>query len=155
MDNFTIYFAHGKESGPQGIKIKHLSKIADKYNINTISLDYSYTFDPDLRVEKLLSSCNIQNNRLILVGSSMGGYVSTVATKKLNPAGLFLMAPAFYMPNYKNQTPTPNSKIIWIVHGFNDDIVPFENSVKFGDTQHPTLTDYADGVDTLEFLSKL
>ena len=30
-----------------------------------------------------------------------------------------------------------------------------ENSVSFGKTQHPTLTDYADGIDTLEFLSKL
>ncbi len=30
-----------------------------------------------------------------------------------------------------------------------------ENSVKFGETQHPTLTDYADGVDTMVFLSKL
>ncbi len=30
-----------------------------------------------------------------------------------------------------------------------------ENEVAFGQTQHPKLTDYADGVDTLEFLSKI
>ncbi len=30
-----------------------------------------------------------------------------------------------------------------------------ENAVPFGQTQQPSLTDYADGVDTLEFLSKL
>lgn len=30
-----------------------------------------------------------------------------------------------------------------------------ENEVAFGQTQHPTLTDYADGVNTLEFLSKI
>ena len=30
-----------------------------------------------------------------------------------------------------------------------------ENAVQFGQTQQPSLTDYADGVDTLEFLSKL
>jgi len=30
-----------------------------------------------------------------------------------------------------------------------------ENAVQFGRTQEPNLTDYADGVDTLEFLSKL
>ncbi len=30
-----------------------------------------------------------------------------------------------------------------------------ENMVKFGETQKPQLTDYADGVDTLEFLQKL
>jgi len=30
-----------------------------------------------------------------------------------------------------------------------------ENMVKFGETQKPLLTDYADGIDTLEFLQKL
>ncbi len=30
-----------------------------------------------------------------------------------------------------------------------------ENEIKFGQTQHPQLWDYADGVNTLEFLSKL
>ena len=30
-----------------------------------------------------------------------------------------------------------------------------ENEVAFGATQHPKLEDYADGVNTLEFLSKL
>ncbi|QCX39469.1 acyl-CoA reductase [Aureibaculum algae] len=30
-----------------------------------------------------------------------------------------------------------------------------ENAVKFGETQQPSLTDYADGVDTLQFLSAL
>ena len=30
-----------------------------------------------------------------------------------------------------------------------------ENAVQFGQTQQPSLTDYADGVDTLEFLSQL
>jgi hypothetical protein len=30
-----------------------------------------------------------------------------------------------------------------------------ENEVAFGQTQHPKLTDYADGVNTLEFLSTI
>ena len=30
-----------------------------------------------------------------------------------------------------------------------------ENRIDFGQTQHPTLTDYADGIDTLAFLSKI
>ena len=30
-----------------------------------------------------------------------------------------------------------------------------ENEVKFGQTQHPNLWDYADGVNTIEFLSKI
>ena len=30
-----------------------------------------------------------------------------------------------------------------------------KNEVKFGQTQHPKLWDYADGVNTIEFLSKI
>ena len=33
------------------------------------------------------------------------------------------------------------------------DFSPFERTVPFGQAQHPTLTDYADGVDVIEFLS--
>jgi len=29
------------------------------------------------------------------------------------------------------------------------------NEIKFGETQKPTLTDYADGVNTLDFLANL
>ena len=47
----------------------------------------------------------VPHERLILVGSSMGGYVSTVASVSLKPAGLFLMAPAFYMPIGREQNP--------------------------------------------------
>ena len=131
--SYSIYFAHGKESGPKGIKIQYLSKIAEKYKIKTYSPNYSYTFDPDIRVENLLSICNVVPNKLILIGSSMGGYVSAVASSKLKPIGMFLMAPAFYMPGYKIEEPVPNSKNTWIVHGFKDSIVPYENSVKYAE----------------------
>ena len=30
---------------------------------------------------------------------------------------------------------------------------PFERTVPFGQAQHPTLSDYADGVDVIDFLS--
>ncbi len=133
MKKLTLFFAHGKESSPNGVKIQHLSKIASKYDIKLVSPDYSYTFDPDVRVEKLLSICNVPQNNLILVGSSMGGYVSAVASEKLKPIGMFLMAPAFCMQNYKQQEPVPYSKNVWIIHGFNDEIVPYENSVKYAE----------------------
>ncbi len=133
MINFIIYFAHGKESGPNGLKIQYLSKISKKYKIEAVSPDYTYTHNPDERVEKLLKICDAPSDKLILVGSSMGGYVSAVASNKLNPAGMFLMAPAFYMQDYKIKEPVPHSKNTWIVHGFKDSIVPYENSVKYAE----------------------
>lgn len=47
-----VYFSHGKESGPWGTKIKRLAATAREYNCDVDSIDYTDTFDPDLRVEQ-------------------------------------------------------------------------------------------------------
>ena len=61
----------------------------------------------------------------------MGGYVSTVASIRLPVDGLFLLAPAFYLPGYANQDLTPRAKTTMIVHGWGDDVVPAQNSIRF------------------------
>ena len=57
--------------------------------------------------------------------------MSTVATARLKPDGLFLLAPAFYLTEYMNQDPTPRAKRTSIVHGWGDTVVPVQNSIKF------------------------
>ena len=48
-------------------------------------------------------------------------------------AGLFLMAPALWMlsEEYTVQSYHPQTSKVEIVHGINDDTVPYENSVRF------------------------
>ena len=133
MNQFKIYFSHGKDSGPIGSKIKYLSSIAKDMNFITESLDYRSTKDPDHRVNILLNSYDRSEKNSILYGSSMGAYVSLAASKTINPAGLFLCAPALYLKDYKIEEFT-NLKIpITIVHGYNDTVVPYKNSVKFAE----------------------
>ncbi len=99
-----IWFSHGKESGPWGSKIKRLAAVAKEYGYQVDSIDYTGLADPDLRVERLLS--RLQGNSdgtIVLVGSSMGGYVSLVASEQVEVTGLFLLAPALYLPGYKTQ----------------------------------------------------
>lgn len=127
----TIYFAHGKESGPWGSKILALATVARERGFEVESPDYSEIADPEARVEKLLSLARTATLPLILVGSSMGGYVSTVASATLRPAGLFLMAPAFYLPGYAEQDPFPSADRVTVVHGWNDDVVPVDNVLRF------------------------
>ena len=67
----------------------------------------------------------------LVVGSSMGGHVSTAGSRLLRTAGLFLMAPAFYVPGFEEQTPEPAECPVTIVHGWRDDVVPVENSIRF------------------------
>lgn len=127
----NVYFAHGKESGPRGTKIEALAAVARMKGFQVESPDYSGQPDPDARVDQLLSLRLPASDLTVLVGSSMGGYVSTVASQIINPVGLFLMAPAFYLPGYKEQNPVPHARKTVIIHGLKDDVVPAESSIRF------------------------
>lgn len=127
----TVYFNHGKESGPWGSKISKLADVARHRGFPVESIDYQDLSDAGPRVERLLQSKAGSARGQILIGSSMGGYVATVASTVLKPAGLFLMAPAFYMPGYPEQNPTPDAKAVSVIHGWSDDVIPVEHSIRF------------------------
>lgn len=136
-----VIFAHGKESGPWGSKIKHLAAIAEKHGAAVLSPDYSdIQDDPDARVARLLAMTLPPHDRLVLVGSSMGGYVSAVASKTLKPSGLFLMAPAFYIPGFGvDQDPAPVAGQVCVVFGWNDEIIPVEAGIRFAQKHRASL----------------
>ena len=78
-----------------------------------------------------MAECSGIDDTLVLVGSSMGGHVATAGADALGAAGLFVIAPAYYMPGYEDLTPVPPGMPIAIVHGWGDDVVPVENSIRF------------------------
>ena len=82
--------------------------------------------DPEERVKQLLRWSRVIS-KSFLVGSSMGGYVATVAAETLKPKGLFLLAPAFYLPGYRQTDFKPPTDRTLVFHGWRDDIVPPEN----------------------------
>ena len=154
-----VVFSHGKESGPWGSKIKALAKVAKQLGCEVDSIDYRGIESPDERVQKL--SDYLQNEAkainktseskpFILVGSSMGGYVSLVCAQQYQVKthsnnqklqGLFLLAPALYMSGYQQQEyQVPECQTqeydnvktkIEIIHGWSDDIIPVEHSIKY------------------------
>ncbi|MCB1179538.1 MAG: alpha/beta hydrolase, partial [Leptospiraceae bacterium] len=107
--NGKIYFAHGKESGPMGSKIQAMMEVGKSLGFECESPSYEGMDNPDDRVKKLIK-LKPEGNPLILIGSSMGSYISTIASKEIKPDGLFLLAPAFYIPEYPEQTPIPVAK---------------------------------------------
>jgi len=127
----TVIFSHGQESGPWGTKIKAMATMVKELGGSADSIDYQGIVDPGERVRKLITACEGLNDTLILVGSSMGGHVATAAAMELNAAGLFVLAPAYYMEGYEDLTPAPPGMPICIVHGWHDDVVPVENSIRF------------------------
>jgi alpha/beta superfamily hydrolase len=125
-----VHFFHGKESGPWGIKIQRLARVAQSSGYQVESLDYSGIESPHQRLEKFMRH-QAGGKDLIFVGSSMGGYVATLATAVYPPRGLFLMAPALYLPGYDSKDLKPNAAHTAMVHGWRDEIIPPQNSIDF------------------------
>jgi len=126
-----VIFSHGKESGPWGSKITKLANVAKGLGFDVDSIDYAGITNPDDRVVKLNDYLNNETKPYILVGSSMGGYVSLVAAQTNQPTGIFLLAPALFMPGYNQQNYSTDFKHLEIVHGWPDDIIPVENSINY------------------------
>ena len=134
-----VYFSHGKESCPWGTKIKRLAAIAEDMGCAVESVDYTDTMDPDLRVERLVGVLAKEQDEFVLVGSSMGGYVSLVASQEMQAEAIFLMAPALYIPGYRRREYRSRCSHIEIVHGWSDDVIPVENSIRYAKEADCTL----------------
>jgi len=135
-----VIFSHGKESGPQATKIVALQSIAENAGLATLSVDYRGIDSPEERVEMLVNAVGRDVGHCILVGSSMGAYVSLKASPSVNPTGLFLLAPAVYMPGYEAINAPPPKTLTAIYHGWQDSIVPVDNAIKYARNHQLELT---------------
>lgn len=162
----AVIFSHGQESGPWGTKITRMAEAVRALGCRADSIDYQGIADPTARVEKLIDSCRDSEERLVLVGSSMGGHVATAAASSLNALGLFVLAPAYYMPGYEALTPPAPNMPFTIVHGWRDDVVPVANSIRYAEAARATLhildgdhrlTENIDEINTylLQFIRRL
>lgn len=135
-----LCFAHGKESGPWGTKIQALAEVARERGWAVESLDFQGMDDPQARVAKLAAYVRELAAPPLLAGSSMGGFVAAAVAAALPVRGLFLMAPAFYVPGYEQYVPLPPRCPVTIVHGWRDDVVPWEGSVRYAAACRAQLT---------------
>lgn len=149
-----VVFAHGSDSTPWGSKITHLAAIAQDYGYAVDSVDYTDLADADARVERLCAR-NPEGAPLLLYGSSMGGYVAAMASQALQADALFLLAPAFYLPGFPGEPQAcPHDTVV--VHGWQDDVVPCDQSMRFARAHRATLHLVDDGhrlADSLDFIS--
>ncbi len=127
----NIVFSHGKESGPWGSKIKLLSECATELGCTVQSVDYQDLLDPDKRITRLSDILDGLSEPSILVGSSMGGYVSLVCAEHPSVVAVFLMAPALYIPHYQIQSYPNLASKVTVVHGWSDTVVSPEASIRY------------------------
>jgi predicted alpha/beta hydrolase family esterase len=154
----TCVFSHGKESGPWGSKIERLAEVARAKGLAVESVDYREIPDPEQRVERLVEVCSAIATPIVLVGSSLGGYVSTVASERIQPVGMFLMAPALYYDGFENLDPIPYAGLTDIVHGWSDEVVPVEQSLEFS-RRHGTVLHLVESdhrlIEALPFVAQM
>jgi predicted alpha/beta hydrolase family esterase len=140
-----VIFSHGLDSGPQANKIVALRPIAEAAGWATEAVDdREFHHDPVARIERLVARIESSDVPTVLVGSSMGGFVSVMAAERVAVAGLFVLAPALYLEHRHPGAQTreryaPKTDRIQVVHGWKDDIIPWSHSVRFAEEQNAGL----------------
>ena len=126
-------FSHGLDSSPQSEKIRTLSPLAKQAGFDCHALDYREAENPQQRVEQLCRWLDEVTQPFVLIGSSLGAFVSIAASRHKTPAGLFLIAPAVHYPGYEEVDYSARcSGPIAIVHGWQDETCPVEGAIRFG-----------------------
>ena len=150
-----VVFSHGKESGPNGAKIRAMRESAEELGFKTDSIDYTLCRDEVERKDLLRSYLSNQTGRIILVGSSMGGYVSAALANEFELSALFLLCPALFLDGYEPVDYLPRTDKIVLVHGWSDDVVPVESSIDFAKKHKATLHLVEDGHRLKESIPQL
>lgn len=144
----VVFFLHGLESGPDGLKILAMREVAHRHGWRTEAPDFRGMRDPAQRLNHLLPLLSAQEP-MAFVGSSLGGFVAANAAAELASVrsecqllGLFLLCPAFDLPGYPLDRPEQplRGDAVRLVHGRHDSIVPLANSERAArDWQCPLL----------------
>lgn len=148
---WTVIYSHGRDGDPwNGTKIQAMKPIILASGMNMVSIKYDETNTIqqmiDQTVQKCLSS-EILPERIIFIGSSRGAYISAAASEYLfkktqkKSSGLFMLSPAIGIKSdyYPNKFPEPQSHLVEIVHGYEDDIIPYQSVVEFCAEQKYTI----------------
>jgi pimeloyl-ACP methyl ester carboxylesterase len=128
-----VFINHGMHGGPESAKVQPLRKAAVARDCPVETPDYRTVRSPEDRVRFLLKSLEDPDEAVVLAGASMGGYVSVVAGGQCRApvAGLFLLAPALYLSRYRQQEYSVAARKTCVIHGWRDEVVAPENSIRF------------------------
>ncbi|RMH88343.1 hypothetical protein EBB59_11755 [Lysobacter pythonis] len=140
--------SHGFESGPDATKVTALAEAAEALGWSHERPDYtdldaqrevSQLGNVPARIERLLALAENAARRgpLVLAGSSLGAYISSLVSLRVPVAGLFLLAPPIRMGSAHplDAAPVPTS----IVHGWRDELIPADEVVMWAQARRDRL----------------
>lgn len=141
----TVILSHGSDSGPDATKVSVLAAVAEEMGWRALRPDYreedksGHAGSVQPRVEKLVATAHTTQPPLILAGSSMGAFVSGLASLRVPCAGVFLIALPTMIPRWSGHFDVASVPAM-LVHGFNDELCPASAAAAFAKARRiPTL----------------
>ncbi len=128
--------SHGMESGPHATKVSALAKAAESLGWTSERPDYcdlDATHDVrevHTRLARLSARCAMVEKPLVLAGSSMGAFISALATLETRCVGLFLIAPPIELPDFPLLLDAAHIPTC-IIHGWEDELIPATDVVRW------------------------
>jgi pimeloyl-ACP methyl ester carboxylesterase len=132
-----VILSHGSDSGPDATKVSALAKVAESMGWSSErpdyreddTLGYAGCIAPRIaRLHERIAACGTQP---VLVGSSMGSFVSGLASLELPVAGLFLLATPAMIPGSDFAFDVRLDIPTLLIHGWQDDVCPLDDIYEF------------------------
>jgi predicted alpha/beta-hydrolase family hydrolase len=136
--------SHGLDSSPRASKVTAMAAAAEALGWSTERPDYSdidagaNAADIVVRLQRLVERCAAAPRPLVLAGSSMGAFISALASLQIRCAGLFLLAPPIHIEGYPRRLAAAVQPTV-IVHGWDDALIPAGDVVRWAQRRRDRL----------------
>ncbi|WP_421570090.1 hypothetical protein [Stenotrophomonas sp. PD6] len=154
MSRGHCILSHGFESGPDATKVTALAEVAQRLGWTHERPDYtdldalrevSSVGDVRARLQRLVEHAAAAAARgpVVLAGSSLGAYISAIASLQVPVRGLFLMVPPTRMGPMPalDAAPVPTS----VVHAWHDELIPAADVIAWAQARSARLLLVDDG----------
>ena len=154
MSRGHCIFSHGFESGPDATKVAALAEVAERLGWTHERPDFtdldamrqvSSVGDVPARLQRLigLAASAAARGPVVLGGSSLGAYISAIASLQVPTRGLFLMVPPTKMGPMPalDAAPVPTS----VVHAWHDELIPAADVIAWAQARSARLLLVDDG----------
>lgn len=141
-----VILSHGSDSGPDATKVSALARVAEELGWRTQRPDYraddalGHAASVQPRVDRLLAAARTAQHPLVLAGSSMGAFISGLASLQVPCEAVFLIALPMMIPRWSERFDMATGVPAMLIHGFNDQLCPAAPAAAFANARRiPTL----------------
>ena len=139
-----VILSHGLDSSPDATKVSALARVAESLGWTSERPDYGDIdarrdiAEVSARLERLVDRAQVANKPLVLAGSSMGAFISALATLEVECVGLFLMAPPVQLDGFP-QSLDAELLPTTVIHGWDDELIPAGDVVRWAQVRNDRL----------------